>query len=306
MVQKISSSSNNLKEDEPMLGSTSVDPEPESHSVVEDAYKELSRIMMADPVKTTNPLVNLELMETALKNRNVPFAKNHMEELNKQINKDNALEVVLKIGKWVHWSENQPVNFEPSAPPLVENDEERKDNWMVEPLRRLRENCLHVIDLNGDMILKKKEIENLHYNDLLDMTSRDSLIVSSESIIYSAIMRWYEQECERRALDKDTANPNSILKDLIYTTRYGLMSEKEFLSRTIDGHKGPDRMGILNEREINDILEYIKQREKKKKIPKELPFKMSKKRTNELKQCKKHRMETCIINMLSCLVAVFD
>lgn len=71
------------------------------------------------------------MLETALTNRNVPLAKHYIDILQDLIRKENALKTLLSVGKWVHASRaNQHLNFEPSAPPLVENDDERNDNWV--------------------------------------------------------------------------------------------------------------------------------------------------------------------------------
>lgn len=87
--------------------------------------------MMADPIHQNNPTVALNMLETALTNRNVPLAKHYIDILQDLIRKENALKTLLSVGKWVHASRaNQHLNFEPSAPPLVENDDERNDNWV--------------------------------------------------------------------------------------------------------------------------------------------------------------------------------
>ncbi|XP_076272620.1 uncharacterized protein LOC143204065 isoform X2 [Rhynchophorus ferrugineus] len=294
-------------EEATMLNSPSPSQPADTKSIMEDAYRGISRGMMADPLKSSNPQVNLELMDTALRNRNAPLAKSHIDQLYNQIDKDNALNVMNKINKRVFRTDNEPSDFEPSAPPLVESYEECNDNWMVVPLYQLRDKCLLVVESNGDYVLKKKEVEDLHYNDLHQIAFNDKLVVSSELVVYSAIMRWCRKQCEVKGSDCDNTNVKSILKDLVYATRYGLMSEKDFLARTIDEHKGPDRMGILSEKETDEILDYIRQRKKKKKDLKELPYKMSRERCGltKPKECNS-KVEGFVLNVLACWATVFD
>lgn len=96
------------------------------------------------------------------------------------------------------------------------------------------------------------------------------------------------------------------------------MSKSDFLCRTIDGVKGPDRSGILTEGETEKILDHIK-KVSKNQTGLELPFKGSRRRkkrvdnatfnsgtsncssTLSTSACDKH-----IINFLTCWTAVFD
>lgn len=109
--------------------------------------------------------------------------------------------------------------------------------------------------------------------------------------------------------------------------RYGLMSKKEFMTRTVDGEKGPMRSGILEEREWRRILFFIKEKSKNRPVE-ELPFKWSSPRiignekpknlssrsalralehlTKESHCDTRTRCDKFIINLLTCWTAVFD
>lgn len=87
------------------------------------------------------------------------------------------------------------------------------------PLNRLRDNILLEIDKQGDFFLKQKEIEDLHYQDLLAITTRDSLQVASELMVYGAMMRWATQECHRKGMVLEDVNIRAVLKDLIFAPR---------------------------------------------------------------------------------------
>ncbi|CAH1132619.1 unnamed protein product [Ceutorhynchus assimilis] len=304
-------------EQQPMLPGNSCQDLPndlkstQTISITDEAYRVVASAMMADPLNPTNDVIALSLLETALMNRNVPLAKHYISSLQRQIKQDNALKILVTISRWLYMPEaDQQFNFEPSAPPLVDNADERNDNWMKEPLQRLRDDILLEIDKQGDYFLKQKEIEDLHYQDLLGITTRDTLQLSNEMIAYCAIMRWAVKECQRKALSFEDVNIKAVLKELIYAPRYGLMSKREFRTRTVESHRGPDRIGLpgeMNER----ILAYITQRDKKKKDKngEELPYKMSRERTKNKpnkSQNSQPMKEKVIINCLTCFSAVFD
>ncbi|KAH1002715.1 hypothetical protein HUJ04_008776 [Dendroctonus ponderosae] len=269
-------------------------------SVTDDAYKVVTSSMMADQTRQVNPVTALSLLESALINRNVPIAKHYISDLTDLIKKDNALTILNSISKWIHSSEaDRQLNFEPSAPPLVDNAAERNDSWMEEPLGELRDKILQKIQKNGDFYLRHSEFPKLHYQDVFDITTSDDLQVSNELVVYCAIMCWAEAECQRTGLSTEDVNIKAVLKDLIYAPRYGLMSKKEFSARTIEHHKGPDRIGIQSE--VNEeIIRFISN---KKRINRALPHKLSKARSKSDGEVMKEKV---IINCLTCFTAVFD
>lgn len=91
---------------------------------------------------------------------------------------------------------------------------------MKERLNVLRQNAMLEIDKSGDHFLKQPEFSNLHYQDVLDIVTRDTLQVSSENVVYCAIMRWADAECQRKGLVTEDLNVKAVLNELIYATRY--------------------------------------------------------------------------------------
>lgn len=91
---------------------------------------------------------------------------------------------------------------------------------MKERLNVLRQKAMLEIDKSGDHFLKQPEFSNLHYQDVLDIVTRDTLQVSSEKVVYCAIMRWADAECERKGLVTEDLNVKAVLNELIYATRY--------------------------------------------------------------------------------------
>lgn len=282
--------------------------------------------MKADPLQIKSLVTALELLFTGIKLRNMPLVNQCTENLDLQLDKNNALTIFSYLSKYESPSCN--INgFEPSAPPIVENEEQRDKDWVQEVLDRLRHNCLLEIDKNADFILKQKDILSLSYLDILTIVERDTLEVSSELLVYSAVYRWAIAECHRRTLQPHLLNIKAVLRDLCYAPRYGLMAKKEFSTRTVDGEKGPMRSGILEEKEWRMILFYIKERSKNRPVeqlahkwstprivgnekPKNLSSRSAVRALEHLSReshCEtRTRCDRVVINLLTCWTAVFD
>lgn len=286
--------------------------------------------MKADPLQIISPKTALDLLSTGAQLQNMPLVKQCIENLDRQLDKSsNILMIYSNISKCKLPSSNRN-DFEPSAPPILENEHQRDTDWVQELTDNLRHNCLLEIDKNADYILKQKEILDLSYPDILNIVERDSLQVSDEMVIYSAIYRWAIAECHRRTLNIHLLNIRAVLRQLCYMPRYGLMSKAKFMSRTVDGVKGPSRSGILDEKEWRLIKFYLEERNKKRPVE-ELPYKWSQLRTASTEKPKilssrsssplgghtnctspkrncrnKTSCEKWLINFLTCWTAVFD
>ncbi|KAJ8975681.1 hypothetical protein NQ317_005810 [Molorchus minor] len=305
-------------ETKPILDLSSASDIEEADLKIQEACNNITSSMNADPLTIEKPAVALDLFSTAVKVRNVPLAKQCIEILNNHLNKRNVLLILHHLSK-CKTQDPDPYDVEPSAPPIVDHDNQRTEDWVQDLIDNLRNNCLLEIDKNADYVLKQKDILELDYNDMLSITTRDTLQVSTEVLVYSAIMRWCIEECRRRTLHTQKINLKAVLRDLVYAPRYGLMTKNEFLCRTIDGVKGPDRSGILDENETEKILLHIKKRGKSRPAP-ELPYKGSLPRkvghekpwvfhsgvTRDSACSAKSTCDKFIINFLTCWTAIFD
>lgn len=175
--------------------------------------------MKADPLTIDNPKIALDLFCTAVRVQNVPLAKQCIEILNTQLNKRNVLLILRKMTLCKNNLIPDTYDLEPSAPPIVESDCTPTDDWVQDLIDNLRNNCLLEIDKNGDFVLKQKEFLDLEYSDALSITTRDTMQVSTEILVYSAVMRWSIEECNRRTLQTQTINLKAVLRDLVYAPR---------------------------------------------------------------------------------------
>lgn len=174
--------------------------------------------MKAGPLQITSLVTALELLLTGIRLKNMPLVNQCTENLDFQLDRNNVLTIFSYLSKYESPTSNAN-GFEPSAPPIVESDEQRDTDWVPEVLNRLRHNCLLEIDKNADFVLRQKEILNLSYPDILNIVERDTLEVTSELYVYSAIYRWAIAECHRRTLNPHLLNIKAVLRELCYTPR---------------------------------------------------------------------------------------
>ncbi|XP_045463080.1 BTB/POZ domain-containing protein 2-like isoform X3 [Harmonia axyridis] len=305
----------NISDDDYVAGET---------PTVEHAYRNITSSMQADPLEISSPKLALDLLSTAVRLQNMPLVKQCIEIIDKQLDPSILISVMSRLSECTSQRRD---NYEPSAPPIIESENRGNIDWVVNQIENLRHNCLLEIDRYADAILKDLFFSTLPYMDVLRITTRDSLQVSSETIVYSAIMKWAHAECYRRTLQPHLTNLKAVLRDLVHAPRYGLMTKKEFTSRKIDGEKGPTRSGILEEKEWRRILFFIKEKSKKRPVE-ELPFYCSRPRgrgcekpkllssesarrasdctTKDLECSTSNRCETIFLNIVTCWATIFD
>lgn len=80
---------------------------------------------------------------------------------------------------------------------------------------------------------------------------RDSLSVSSETVLFSALERWCNRECKRCQLQLSPENRRSVLGyELLFSPRFLLMTSHEFLT-------GPMQSGIYDQSETTALMAHI-------------------------------------------------
>lgn len=255
--------------------------------------------MKAAPLQINSLETCLNLLITGITLQDITLVKRCIEYLNKSIDCEN----VLLIYGFLHKCQMPAINpgqLQPSAPPLVEDDNLKGTNWVQTLVDDLRDNCLAIIDEQADYLLKQPEILQLPYKDIYDIVTRDTLQVSSEKMVYNVVYRWGVEECNRMTLSKQ--HLPEVLRQLRYAPRYGLMKKKEFKKKMEE---------ILEEKEWRRIKFYLDEKSKNRHVD-ELSNKMSKPRFPSRNKEQIHakerltRCERCIINVLTCWTAIFD
>lgn len=166
-------------------------------------------------------------------------------------------------------SSSQQSSITPSAPPmeaiafggqtppgqdveyhsLSENSDDL--NEVMSYCGALHHNCLQYIDLHSQEVLEQEQVEDLDLEGLRLIAERETLALTSECVLFDALVRWCNRECKRRQLELSAENKRAVLgEETIHTVRYLLMSSKEFLA-------GPMPSGLLHQNEITVILGHI-------------------------------------------------
>lgn len=100
-------------------------------------------------------------------------------------------------------------------------------------------------------MLADESVEDLTAEALQEIALRDSLGVSSESVLFNALERWCNRECKRQKMQLSVDSRRSVLgQDLIFCPRYLLMSSQQFVC-------GPMQSGLLNQSEATTLMAHI-------------------------------------------------
>lgn len=179
-------------------------------------------MFLLSSVNSSDPSSIIELLSLSVAKNDQVTARTYVETLSKKITKENALYCFCRLKLKPRITRTQ--SYEPSAPPPIsKNNENTKENrnedWVADLEDNLRNICLLEIDKNAEYVLKQKELLDLEYEDLLNITTRDTLEVSSELVVYSAIMRWGLERQRRKGCDGGEINMKNWLQDLIYAPR---------------------------------------------------------------------------------------
>lgn len=145
----------------------------------------------------------------------------------------------------------------------IDNDynNQNNTNLLSQPTDDLREiavacttllaACLTVIDTNPDDVLSQEKFEELTAQEVVNLSSRDELRLTKESILFNALDKWSAAECRRNGIEPTPFNKRSVLSDdTWFSVRYLLMSDKEFI-------QGPMTSGILSSCESAAIVAKI-------------------------------------------------
>ncbi|KYM79448.1 BTB/POZ domain-containing protein 6-B, partial [Atta colombica] len=111
--------------------------------------------------------------------------------------------------------------------------------------------CLTVIDSNPIKVLHQEYFEELSAQEVAQLAHRDTLNITSESILFNALDRWAAAECRRQGVEPLPVNKRAVLSDdVCFSVRYLLMNDREFVS-------GPMASGILTNEECVHIVSKI-------------------------------------------------
>lgn len=165
---------------------------------------------------------------------------------------DSDVEEGASLMRQISSDSQTPIISPPARPSSWQSDDERR---MGEACRRLKYNCLQVIDQHADDILGLEQFEDLDQELMLAVTSRDTFAVSSELLVLIAVERWAECECKRRKLPHDSRFLREACggQEMICSgqlARLLLLSPKQFINV-------PLRSPLLTQDEQRSLLTHL-------------------------------------------------
>ncbi|XP_013771750.1 BTB/POZ domain-containing protein 6-like [Limulus polyphemus] len=110
--------------------------------------------------------------------------------------------------------------------------------------------CFYLLDEHAETILKSEDFLSLDETTVYDIVSRDNLQLSSERVVFNALLSWACQECKRQRQELTSENKRRVLGQLLYCVRYLVMTLEEFA-------QGPAASGVLNEQEVFFIIKHF-------------------------------------------------
>lgn len=129
----------------------------------------------------------------------------------------------------------------------------------------LMEKCLEIMSIQTDKVLKESSWEDIELETLLKIFEQDSLQISSELELFTALERWAKAECSRKSLDPidlDRKSLKSIIGNALHNIRFLSLTPEEFA-------KGPGISLLLTKDDAFAILMNIVYIGTKVPIPKD-------------------------------------
>ncbi|KAL6267127.1 hypothetical protein P5V15_000207 [Pogonomyrmex californicus] len=172
--------------------------------------------------------------------------------LEKHLTPSTVLEIYQGLGLYANDLREEDSAFDrsPNSPttPLSPGDDA---SVIAAVCTELLLKCLSVIDSNPARVLHQERFEELSAQEIAQLARRDTLNLSSECILFSALDRWAAAECRRQGVEPLAVNKRVVLSDdVCFSVRYLLMNDREFVS-------GPMASGILTNEECVYIVSKI-------------------------------------------------
>jgi len=92
---------------------------------------------------------------------------------------------------------------------------------------QILQKCYHILDRHGSNILQSDNFEDISLDLLKRIISRDSLLLMSETEVYTAINRWAGRQCSRHGMRPSSENKRHHLQGCQYLVRYLTMNLQE-------------------------------------------------------------------------------
>jgi hypothetical protein len=112
--------------------------------------------------------------------------------------------------------------------------------------------CYEIVDAKAEEVLRREDsLESLDQSLLMEILSRDTLCLSSETTAFECLLLWSCQQCLKQRLPVTGINKRCVLDQAVYAARYLVMPIEEFM-------RGPWVSDILTEDEKSYLLSRLR------------------------------------------------
>lgn len=129
--------------------------------------------------------------------------------------------------------------------------EECGHNSAENALNELMTKCYQILDANAESVLRSEAVDSLEQEMLMEVLSRDSLRLASETTVFDCLLGWASQQCLKQRRELVGENKRDVLGNAVYSTRYLVMTLEEFI-------KGPYSSDLLTDEEKSAIVTRLK------------------------------------------------
>nr|XP_034189192.1 uncharacterized protein LOC117608328 isoform X3 [Osmia lignaria] len=211
----------------------------------------LCRYLLDKPINFQSVSTARATLDAAHQYLNPDLARLAVEYLESNLNSNTVLEIYQGISLYANHVTsglNQTSTFgSPTAPPTPGDDA----GEIAAVCTRLLLTCLDVIDSDPEAVFNQERFEELTAVEVEQLACRDTLRLTNESTLFSALDRWAASECRKQGVELSSNNKRTALSDEVwYSVRYPLMSDREFI-------EGPMASGILTSEECAFIVTKI-------------------------------------------------
>lgn len=205
-------------------------------------------------IKFQDTQQTLELLEIASRYRCPALEIQCVKELDMFL----SIKSVVKVfrGLWLYNSIIPPVKAKDLRGKSRQKAKETITFTPEEYFAALLYNCLQLIEMHAEEIFQQDEMTRLTFKELEMIAKRDSLQMSSETVLYDLLCNWSKEECLRKTIDITSESRRRVLGALCYTPRYLIMSFNEFKSLQ-------DRADLLDCTETSLVTDAFKNNNKK-------------------------------------------